>query len=105
MPTAGEGANAFHQTTAEVPSNLDLVGTLAEDHSAAERPGDVRDSLASLDRAQRLLGYHPGVSFEEGLRRTWAWFAAGASATSTKFERLRARQLAASYTWSGMRQG
>jgi len=39
------------------------------------RSGDVRDSLASLDRAQRLLGYHPSVSLEEGLRRTWAWFA------------------------------
>ena len=88
---------------------IDIIGTVTGRrlnyvlHDS--RPGDVRDSLASLDRAQRLLGYHPGVSLEEGLRRTWAWFAAGASATSTKFERLRARQLAASYTWSGMRQG
>ncbi len=44
------------------------------------RSGDVRDSLASLDRAQRLLGYGPGVSLEEGLRRTWAWFRQQASA-------------------------
>jgi UDP-glucose 4-epimerase len=44
------------------------------------RSGDVRDSLASLDRAQRLLGYHPSVTLEEGLRRTWAWFAQDAGA-------------------------
>jgi len=37
------------------------------------RSGDVRDSLASLDRAAQLLDYRPGVSLEEGLRRTWAW--------------------------------
>jgi len=34
------------------------------------RPGDVRDSVASLDRIHRVLGYHPTVSFEDGLRRT-----------------------------------
>lgn len=39
------------------------------------REGDVRDSLASLERAERLLGYRPRVSLAEGLRRTWAWFA------------------------------
>ncbi|QEH37111.1 UDP-glucose 4-epimerase [Aquisphaera giovannonii] len=34
------------------------------------RPGDVRDSLASIDLISRVLGYRPTVSFEEGLRRT-----------------------------------
>ena len=34
------------------------------------RAGDVRDSLASLDRIEKVLGYKPIVSFEEGLRRT-----------------------------------
>lgn len=40
----------------------------------APRAGDVRDSLASLERAERVLGYRPSVDLEEGLRRTWAWF-------------------------------
>jgi UDP-glucose 4-epimerase len=40
----------------------------------APRPGDVRDSQASLERAARVLGYQPSVGIEEGLRRTWAWF-------------------------------
>jgi nucleoside-diphosphate-sugar epimerase len=41
------------------------------------RAGDVRDSLASLERAERVLGYQPRVSLEEGLQRTWAWLADG----------------------------
>jgi len=41
------------------------------------RSGDVRDSLASVDRAERLLGYKPRISLEVGLRRTWTWVADG----------------------------
>jgi UDP-N-acetylglucosamine/UDP-N-acetyl-alpha-D-glucosaminouronate 4-epimerase len=41
------------------------------------RSGDVRDSLASLERAARLLGYRPRVGVEDGLRRTWRWMADG----------------------------
>ncbi len=38
------------------------------------RPGDIRDSLADIGLARRLLGYEPRVGFEEGLRRTWEWY-------------------------------
>jgi len=38
------------------------------------RAGDVRHSLASLDRARELLGYEPTVSWREGLARTVAWY-------------------------------
>ena len=38
------------------------------------RPGDVHDSLASLERAADVLHYRPAIGLEEGLRRTWAWF-------------------------------
>jgi UDP-glucose 4-epimerase len=41
---------------------------------AAPRPGDVRHSLASIEKAQRLLGYASSVSFSEGLQRTVEWF-------------------------------
>lgn len=65
------------------------------------RPGDVRDSLASLERAQRLLGYHPSVSLEEGLRRTWAWFADDATAPANlKLDRLKARKHAPAPSFS-----
>jgi UDP-N-acetylglucosamine/UDP-N-acetyl-alpha-D-glucosaminouronate 4-epimerase len=39
------------------------------------REGDVRDSLASLDRSRELLGYQPSVDLAEGLRLTLAHFA------------------------------
>ena len=39
-----------------------------------EREGDVRDSLADISAAQEALGYEPRVGFEEGLRRTVAWY-------------------------------
>ena len=38
------------------------------------RAGDIRDSQADIDLARHVLGYEPRVLFEEGLRRTWAWY-------------------------------
>ncbi len=38
------------------------------------RAGDVRDSLASLERAGVVLGYRPTIDLREGLARTWDWF-------------------------------
>lgn len=39
-----------------------------------DRAGDIRDSLADISKAQRLLGYNPQVRIKEGLQRTLAWF-------------------------------
>jgi UDP-glucose 4-epimerase len=38
------------------------------------RAGDVRDSLADISAAREAFGYEPLVGFEEGLRRTVAWY-------------------------------
>jgi nucleoside-diphosphate-sugar epimerase len=38
------------------------------------RPGDIKHSLASVERAKRELGYVPSVGFEEGLKRTVEWY-------------------------------
>jgi UDP-glucose 4-epimerase len=40
------------------------------------RNGDIRDSQADISLARKALGYEPSVLFEEGLRRTWAWYEA-----------------------------
>jgi len=37
------------------------------------RIGDVKHSLADISK-EKLLGYHPEVSFEEGLRKTLEGF-------------------------------
>lgn len=51
-----------------------LLGTHIEPEFVAPRPGDVKHSRASIDKAQRMLGYEPVVSFEDGLARTLAWY-------------------------------
>jgi nucleoside-diphosphate-sugar epimerase len=38
------------------------------------RPGDVRHSRADISLAQRVLGYEPRISFDEGLRRSIEWY-------------------------------
>ena len=38
------------------------------------RPGDIKHSQADITRARKHLGFEPAVSFEEGLRRTVAYF-------------------------------
>lgn len=40
---------------------------------AAERPGDIRHSLADLTAARRDLGYEPRTDLERGLATTIAW--------------------------------
>jgi len=37
------------------------------------RPGDVRDSLASLDRAAAVLQFTPTTTLEDGVGQTWRW--------------------------------
>ncbi len=54
----------------------DLVGRRAEAIYQDERAGDVHDSQADIEKAQRLTGYLPTVSLEEGLARTLAWYRA-----------------------------
>jgi len=39
-----------------------------------ERKGDVKHSLADIQKAQRLLGYKVTVPVEEGLQRTFKWY-------------------------------
>ena len=51
-----------------------LAGVEGEPERAAERPGDIRESVADITRARELLAYEPHYSFEEGLRLTWEWY-------------------------------
>jgi UDP-N-acetylglucosamine 4-epimerase len=45
-------------------------------HTEAERPGDVRHSLASIERARGYLGYRPAYDLARGLQATIHWYAA-----------------------------
>ncbi len=51
-----------------------LLGFEGRPEYGAERAGDIRDSLADVTAAREAFGYEPRVGFEEGLRRTVAWY-------------------------------
>jgi nucleoside-diphosphate-sugar epimerase len=52
-----------------------IVNTALDVEYADPRPGDVKHSLASVEKAKKLIGYECAVPFGEGLRRTVQWFA------------------------------
>ncbi len=77
---SGEG-EAINVACGERYTLLTLLETIAEILGAPAnpeflppRPGDVRHSQASIDRAARLLGFVPGIGFDEGLKRTVEYF-------------------------------
>lgn len=51
-----------------------LIGTTIQQTYRADRPGDVRDSLADISKAKNAINYQPQVKIEEGLKYTLAWF-------------------------------
>jgi UDP-N-acetylglucosamine 4-epimerase len=40
------------------------------------RVGDIPHSLASIEKAQRLLAYKPSTNVEEGIKQSVAWYLA-----------------------------
>jgi UDP-glucose 4-epimerase len=52
----------------------EYLGTDVQPVFKPPRTGDVRESLADISEARRALGYEPQVEFEEGLRRTIAYY-------------------------------
>lgn len=43
---------------------------------SAERPGDIKRSVADISRARQILGFEPETTLKEGLQATLAWFEA-----------------------------
>jgi nucleoside-diphosphate-sugar epimerase len=74
----GRALNIACSRRATLNEMLDLLRELLGAEITAdyqdERPGDVRHSLASVERARQSIGYEPKIHFEEGLRRSIDWF-------------------------------
>src|SRR3989338_680675 len=47
-----------------------ILGKKIEPKFTPPRQGDIKDTLADISKAKRLIGYEPKIWFEEGLRRT-----------------------------------
>ncbi|MFZ9943605.1 MAG: SDR family oxidoreductase [Bacteroidia bacterium] len=53
-----------------------IAGKDMKPHHRADRPGDVRSSLADISMAKKHLGYEPTTRIREGLTQTFEWFKA-----------------------------
>jgi len=75
---AGEVFNiacGSHTTLNELLMMLrNITGQNVEAQYTEARPGDVKHSLADINKARSILGYHPEFSLESGLRKTVEWF-------------------------------
>jgi nucleoside-diphosphate-sugar epimerase len=56
----------------------ELVGREIVPNHEAERPGDIKHSLADIEKSKQLLGYVGAVDFRAGLSRTLDWYRAKA---------------------------
>jgi len=72
MMNAATGARITLNQTFEIL--CDLTGYSGKPAYVDGRAGDIRDSLADITLADKLLGYQPIVDFREGLRRTVDWY-------------------------------
>jgi nucleoside-diphosphate-sugar epimerase len=79
--TPGIGGEVFNVATggrvslnALLETLARIVGTTVEPIFQEARQGDVHDSQADISKAERLLGYRPTVTLDDGLRQTVAWF-------------------------------
>jgi UDP-glucose 4-epimerase len=52
----------------------EITGKTIQAKYDSPRNGDIRDSQADISLARKILGYEPGVLFEEGLKRTCEWY-------------------------------
>lgn len=53
---------------------MEITGIKIEKVYDKPRKGDIRDSLADISSAKKILGYEPRFDLEKGLKETIAWF-------------------------------
>jgi UDP-glucose 4-epimerase len=90
VPPVGQlDARAFNIGTGVATSVLQLAEVLrkasgidAPIEHAPKRPGEQQVSFLNVEKAARVLGWKPQVTLEEGLRRSFEWFAERESAGS-----------------------
>jgi nucleoside-diphosphate-sugar epimerase len=80
MNVATGGRTSLNQLLASLQK---LLGTSLTPIFERARAGDVRDSQASIARAEQVLGYQPTVSFEDGLAATVEWYRTAQAAPSS----------------------
>jgi len=76
--TNGEVINIACGKAVTVNEIIDMINNLTGRSVKPEytdpRPGDVKQSLANITAAEKLIGYKPKVSFEQGLQSAIDWY-------------------------------
>ncbi len=70
------GAGQSHTLNELYATLAELLGFAHPPQYGPPRAGDVKHSLASVERARRELGYVPRTDFRAGLEKTVAWYLA-----------------------------
>jgi UDP-glucose 4-epimerase len=78
-----EPATVLHLATDRETSVLELAEILRKTAGVPEHPikfmdsraGEVHRNFANFERARTILEFCPTIDLEEGLERTWQWFA------------------------------
>lgn len=68
------GTGKAHTLNEVYATIAERLGFAAAPKYGPERVGDIKHSLASIDRARKELGYEPKVHFYEGLKKTVDWY-------------------------------
>ncbi len=83
-PAAAVSGKSYNVGCASRTSLLEIIASLErllgrplQRRHLPTRTGDVPHTLADIGAAKRDFGYEPGVDFDEGLRRTVAYFTEG----------------------------
>ena len=64
---SGTGQTSINELVSKINA---MLGASIEPSYGPERQGDIKHSYADISKAQRMLGWKPAVSFEEGLKLT-----------------------------------
>ncbi len=82
---AGKALNVACNRRVTLNETYSLLQNLTNYRDAAnygpERVGDIKHSFADITQAEKCLGYRPAIDFEEGLKRTVAWYRERAAKT------------------------
>jgi nucleoside-diphosphate-sugar epimerase len=68
------GTGRSHTLNEVYAAIANQLGFRAQPIYGPPREGDIKHSLANIDRASKELGYQPKAHFHDGLRKTVAWY-------------------------------
>jgi len=68
------GTDVTHTTAEAMETVQDVIGREAIIETAPPRPGDQRKTHANIEKARKLLNYHPTTTLREGVAEMVAWY-------------------------------